>query len=48
MRLRYDPATTPFVLASRWITRPWNGWNETDLRTVAGTHVVLPLVLRNQ
>jgi hypothetical protein len=47
IRLHYDPATTPFMPTSRWITRPWNGWTETDLRTPVGNGVVLPLVLRN-
>ena len=46
MRVRYSPVTNPFMPASRWLTMPWNGWNETDLRT-AGTHVFLPLVMRN-
>jgi hypothetical protein len=46
VRWRYDPATTPFMPASRWLTVPWNGWNETDLRT-AGSRVMLPLLLRD-
>jgi len=33
VRLRYHPATTPFQQFSRWLTMPWNGWNEQDLRT---------------
>ena len=33
VRLRYHPVTTPFQQYSRWITQPWNGWNEADLRT---------------
>jgi hypothetical protein len=45
MRWRYNPATTPFLPASRWVTVPWNGWNEMDLRTPGG-RVTLPLVLR--
>jgi hypothetical protein len=48
VRLHYDPATTPFMPTSRWLTMPWNGWNETDLRTATATRVLLPLVLRNQ
>jgi hypothetical protein len=32
MRVLYDPVTTPFAQASRWLTVPWNGWNEIDLR----------------
>ncbi len=34
LRTLYNPATTPFMPASRWVTIPWNGWNETDLRTM--------------
>jgi hypothetical protein len=33
VRLLYDPVTTPFAQASRWLTMPWNGWQEADLRT---------------
>ena len=47
VRVHYNPVTTPFMPASRWLTMPWNGWNETDLRT-PGTHVFLPLVMRNR
>ncbi len=32
-RLLYHPVTTPFQAHSRWLTMPWNGWNEADLRT---------------
>ena len=32
MRLHYHPATTPFQGYSRWLTVPWNGWAEQDLR----------------
>jgi hypothetical protein len=46
VRWRYNPATTPFMPASRWVTIPWNGWNEQDLRT-GGSRVMLPLVIRN-
>ncbi len=46
MRFRYNPGTTPFLPVSRWVTIPWNGWNETDLRT-AGSRVTLPLVVRD-
>ena len=41
VRLRYDPATTPFQQASRWLTVPWNGWEETDLRTLAEADISL-------
>ena len=33
LRLRYHPATMPWQQYSRWITPPWNGWNEADFRT---------------
>ena len=46
VRWRYDPVTTPFMPASRWLTVPWNGWGETDLRT-SGSRVMLPMVLRD-
>lgn len=46
MRWRYDPATTPWMPASRWMTVPWNGWNEADFRT-GGSRIMLPLVIRN-
>jgi hypothetical protein len=45
-RWRYRPTTCPWLPASRWVTMPWNGWNEQDLRT-AGWRVTLPLVLRD-
>ena len=35
VRLRYHPVTTPFQQRSRWLTVPWNGWQEADLRTPA-------------
>ena len=33
VRLLYHPPTTPFQQASRWLTVPWNGWQEADLQT---------------
>jgi hypothetical protein len=45
LRWHYNPATTPFMPASRWFTAPWNGWNEQDLRTAHATF--LPLILRS-
>jgi len=33
VRLHYHPASTPFQQYSRWLTTPWNGWNETRLQT---------------
>lgn len=33
IRLLYHPATTPYQQHSRWLTNPWNGWNEARLRT---------------
>jgi len=35
VRLRYHPATTPFQQTSRWLTQPWNGWQEKRLLTTA-------------
>ncbi len=32
MRLLYHPAGTPYQQYSRWLTMPWNGWQEQDLR----------------
>ena len=46
IRTLYHPATTPWLPASRWVTIPWNGWNEQDLRT-GGDVVFLPVVMRN-
>ena len=43
LRLVYNPATTPFMPASRWFTIPWNGWNEADFRSL-GTRMFLPLI----
>ena len=43
MRLLYHPATTPFQQYSRWLTNPWNGWNEARLRT-AGPPTAVRLV----
>ena len=44
-RWYYYPSTTPFMPASRWVTRPWNGWNEQDFRT-SGNLLFLPLTTR--
>ena len=33
VRLRYDQGMTPYAQRSRWLTIPWNGWQEADLRT---------------
>ncbi|MCX7708160.1 MAG: integrin alpha, partial [Anaerolineae bacterium] len=46
VRVRYHPGTTPFQQYNRWITVPWNGWNETDLRTATEHRIFLPLVQR--
>jgi cell division septation protein DedD len=46
LRLRYHPATTPFQQYSRWLTMPWNGWNEADLRTANLWPNYLPLALK--
>jgi RHS repeat-associated protein/uncharacterized repeat protein (TIGR01451 family) len=33
VRLRYHPASLPFQGHSRWLTMPWNGWEEQDFLT---------------
>jgi hypothetical protein len=33
VRLHYHPAAILFAQRSRWLTTPWNGWQEADLRT---------------
>ncbi len=43
VRLLYHPATTPFQPYSRWLTNPWNGWNEPRLR-MAGPPTAVRLV----
>jgi hypothetical protein len=48
VRLHYHPATTPYQQYSRWLTVPWNGWNETDLRTGQEQRLYLPLILNDQ
>jgi hypothetical protein len=44
-RWRYKPGTTPWMPAGRWVTMPWNGWQEQDLRT-GGSRSLLPVVRR--
>ncbi len=46
VRWLYDPVTTPWMPASRWVTIPWNGWNEQDLRTFGAPPTYLPMILR--
>jgi hypothetical protein len=46
VRWRYDPSTTPWMPASRWVTMPWNGWNEQDLSTFGSAPIYLPIILR--
>ncbi len=33
VRLRYRPASVPFQQYSRWLTVPWDGWQEQDFRS---------------
>jgi hypothetical protein len=49
LRLRYQPAMTPFQQHSRWLTMPWNGWEEKDLHTGLQPRrsIYLPVVLRD-
>jgi hypothetical protein len=44
-RWRYDPVTTPWMPASRWVTMPWNGWTEADF-PMGGDRTMLSVVLR--
>ena len=37
VRARYDRVKTPFQCHGPWMHIPVNGWNESDLRTAAGT-----------
>lgn len=46
MRLLYVPASLPFMPASRWITNPWNGWQEKDFIS-DGTIIWIPLATKN-
>jgi hypothetical protein len=41
VRLHYSPDRLPFQPASRWLTMPWNGWQEKDLRTAGPLAVEL-------
>jgi hypothetical protein len=34
VRLVQRATTSPFQLRSRWLTQPWGGWNEGDVRTI--------------
>jgi hypothetical protein len=45
VRWHYDPVMSPWLPAGRWVTVPWNGWNEADFRTPS-YQVFVPLVLR--
>jgi hypothetical protein len=46
VRLLYRPGNAMGQPAGRWIHIPWNGWTETDLRTLPGYDVYVPLVMR--
>jgi len=45
LRWLYDPATTPWMPRSRWVTNPWNGQKEADFRA-GGSIIYLPLARR--
>ena len=48
VRLRYHPSSAPPQRFSRWVTAPWNGWQEQDLQTGVGSGTIyLPLVLND-
>jgi uncharacterized repeat protein (TIGR01451 family) len=44
VRVRYSSARTPFQRAGRWFTVPWNGWNETDLKTLPDANLAVTQV----
>ena len=46
VRLLYRPGNALGQPAGRWVHIPWNGWNETDLRTAQWAYIYLPLVVR--
>jgi hypothetical protein len=37
VRLHFDRPAARFLQHTRWLTIPWNGWNEKDLATAPGT-----------
>lgn len=44
-RLRFDPVTQPYLPATRWLSMPYHGWNESDLRTMY-LYTYLPVIVR--
>ncbi|NOQ33152.1 MAG: hypothetical protein GQ567_02985 [Methanosarcinales archaeon] len=42
MRLLYHPASMPLQQHSRWLSSPWNGPEETDLRTPSQANYIPP------
>ena len=44
VRLLYDPSSMPLAPASRWLTSPWDGLQEADLRTAATSGTVIVTV----
>jgi hypothetical protein len=38
-RVIYQPGNIYGLVHSRWVTQPWNGWNEMDFRTAGGLSV---------
>lgn len=45
LRWQYNPATTPWMPASRWVGMPYHGWNEAYFRTKSNYKIYLPLSL---
>jgi hypothetical protein len=37
-RLAYKPTQVPYQKFGRYVSTPWKGWNETDLRTFVGDY----------
>ncbi len=46
IRTCYGPDSIPWMPCGRWVTMPWNGWNEQDLR-IQGSVIYLPVILRD-
>jgi uncharacterized repeat protein (TIGR01451 family) len=43
VRLLYDPVTLPFQQNSRWLTVPWNGWQEKDVTTFSESDAAISM-----
>ncbi len=45
-RLRYNPASQPYLPATRWLSLPYHSWNEADLRTLY-LYTYLPVAIKS-